>query len=94
MSGSSSIQIGDRTLPPPGKNQLPDIVAHAPLIHRFGNVVGWLLEQRLLASQMHVCNIDPNESGDCKAFTQSWRDSRITHWLRLTKACHADFEKN
>ena len=44
MSGSnSSIQIGDRTLPPPGINQLLDIVAHAPLTHRFGNVVGWLL---------------------------------------------------
>lgn len=44
-------------------------MAHAPLNHRFGNVVGWLLEQPLLAIQKHVCNIDPNESGDCKAFT-------------------------
>jgi hypothetical protein len=42
-------------------------VAHAPLNHRFGNVVGWLLEQPLPASQKHVCSIDPNESGDCKA---------------------------
>ena len=67
MSGSSSIQIGDRTLPPPGINQVRDIVAHAPLNHRFGNVVGWLLEQPLPASQMHVCSIDLNESGDCKA---------------------------
>ena len=71
MSGSS-IQIGDRPLPPPGINQLPDIVAHAPLIHRFGNVVGWLLERPLPANQKHVCSIDPNESGGCKACTRGY----------------------
>ena len=56
------------TLPPPGINRLPDIVAHALLNRIFGNVVGWLLEQPLPVSQKHVCSIDPNESGDCKAF--------------------------
>ena len=58
----------NRTLPPLGINQLFDIVAHALLNHRFGNVVGWLLEQPLPASQKHVCSIGPNESGGCKAY--------------------------